>query len=73
MQRLYCWRCDQETPMLDEDEFAAVVALRRGVDLQPMLEEYERLTGFKETNASAIWHHRLALYGPRCRQCTKPL
>ncbi len=39
----------------------------------PVLNAYERLTGFRETNPSAIWHHRLALFGPDCRACGKPL
>lgn len=58
--------------MLDEQEFAAVAALH-GMDSKPFLDEYERLTGFRETNPNAVWHHRLALYGPPCRVCSKPL
>ncbi len=40
---------------------------------QRALAEYERMTGFHETNANALWHHRLSLYGPDCRHCGKPL
>ena len=40
---------------------------------RPMLEAYERITGIQETNANAIWHHRLSLYGPACKSCGKPL
>ena len=40
---------------------------------RPCLEAYERLTGFRETNANAVMHHRLALYGPPCPACGKPL
>jgi len=39
----------------------------------PVLMEYERLTGFKETNHNAIMHHRIRLYGPPCSSCGKPL
>ncbi len=39
----------------------------------PALEEYRRLTGFAETNPNAVAHHRVALYGPPCRACGKPL
>jgi hypothetical protein len=37
------------------------------------LATYEALTGFKETNPNALYHHRLALYGPECPECGKPL
>jgi hypothetical protein len=39
---------------------------------KPVREEYERLTGFRETNHNAIMHHRIALYGPPCPKCGKP-
>jgi hypothetical protein len=41
--------------------------------LVPTCAEYERLTGFRETNPSAVMHHRLSLYGPPCTTCGKPL
>jgi rubrerythrin len=34
---------------------------------------YEEITGFPETNANALFHHRLSLYGPPCHACGKPL
>jgi hypothetical protein len=37
------------------------------------LEMYFQLTGFREENADAIWHHRLSEFGPLCRECGKPL
>ena len=40
---------------------------------RPLLDTYERLTGFRESNPNAVMHHRLALYGPPCAVCGKPL
>ncbi|MGF1628515.1 MAG: hypothetical protein ACFCUT_03520 [Kiloniellaceae bacterium] len=37
------------------------------------LERYFQITGFRETNADALWHHRLSDFGPPCRACGKPL
>lgn len=37
------------------------------------LDKYRELTGFSETNANAIWHHYVSLYGPPCVSCGKPL
>jgi hypothetical protein len=37
------------------------------------LQAYERITGFRETNPNALWHHRVALYGPPCHRCNRPL
>jgi CheY-like chemotaxis protein len=60
--------------MLEEAEFSLVASKRGGgAPGEPVLAEYERITGYKETNAAAIWHHRLALYGPPCKSCGKPL
>jgi len=80
MKLLWCWRCRMELPMLDEAEFTAVAKARvvtRGASFEetyaPFLAEYERITGFHETNPNAVWHHRLSLYGPPCKSCGKPL
>ena len=40
---------------------------------KPVRERYEAITGYHETNANAILHHRISLYGPPCVQCEKPL
>ena len=37
------------------------------------LEAYFEMTGFRETNSDAIWHHRVSIYGPPCSACGKPL
>lgn len=65
--------------MLDEDEYLFVTSLLESGhgprELRPhrMLEEYNRITGQRETNVNAVYHHRVALYGPACAHCGKPL
>jgi hypothetical protein len=65
-------------PMLDEEEYMRMIALKgHGGDLrqrlESMLAEYLRITGHRETNPNALYHHRLSLYGPPCQACGKPL
>jgi len=43
------------------------------VEYEPALDAYERLTGFRETNHLAVYHHRVSVYGPPCVHCGKPL
>jgi hypothetical protein len=33
------------------------------------LDRYFEITGFRETNADALWHHRVSLFGPPCTAC----
>ena len=84
MKLLWCWRCKMHIPMLDEDEYQLVTAKhgpKYGGNLAeriesfqgPLLREYERITGFHETNSNAVYHHRLSLYGSPCSACGKPL
>jgi hypothetical protein len=63
-----------EMPMLEESEYAHVLSKVSTMrDFSLLLVEYERITGYRETNPNAIYHHRLALYGPPCKHCGKPL
>lgn len=58
-------------PMLEDDEYSRVTSFRptveRGQSLQQrfagMLAEYEKITGFRETNPNAVLHHRLQTTG----------
>lgn len=40
---------------------------------EAVLEEYNKITGFNETNYLAIYHHRISIYGEPCGNCGKPL
>jgi hypothetical protein len=79
MKTVWCWRCKADVVMLDEDEYARVIGARRTSErslldqLRPVLLEYERITGVRETDPNAVYHHRLAGYGPPCARCGKPL
>ena len=52
------------------------VSLRAAMDEslgQSAIAKYEEITGVRETNVNAIWHHRASIYGPPCVACGKPL
>jgi hypothetical protein len=40
---------------------------------QPLLNYYNELTRWSETNPNAIMHHEIAQYGEPCAKCGKPL
>jgi hypothetical protein len=40
---------------------------------KPVFDAYERITGYRETNINAIWHHRISIYGSPCQRCGKVL
>lgn len=70
--------------MLNEQEFEVARTLysegKRNVNLgkdrearfKPLLDYYNELTGFGETEANAIMHHSIAQQGPICGNCGKP-
>jgi hypothetical protein len=72
---LYCWRCKQDIPMLDEDEWQRILPYLSGParSKKAALTLYFEMTGDRETIIAAIWHHRVSQYGPPCRACGKPL
>ena len=43
MQRVWCWRCKQEVPMLDEDEYAGIARLYSEATMAT--KEYRRTRG----------------------------
>jgi hypothetical protein len=61
-------------PMLDDDECRQVFSRNEGPNgLNAVLAEYVHVTGYRETNPAAIYHHVLSHYGPPCQHCGKPL
>ena len=68
--------------MLDEAEYAEAhrlyglnfkdLSLSKEDRFRALLDFYNNLTGFGETEPHAIMHHRLSLYGPLCENCGKP-
>jgi hypothetical protein len=69
-----------EVPMLDDQEFAHALSFKgTGTgdiwerQFGPVLAEYRRVTGFRETNINAFYHHVISLQGPPCDACGKPL
>jgi hypothetical protein len=81
---MWCWRCKMELPMLDDDEYRIANELyskgfsdrellpNRAERFKPLLDYYEQVTGWKETEPNAIMHHYISLYGTPCEKCGKP-
>jgi hypothetical protein len=40
---------------------------------KPALDKCFELTGFRESNVNALWHHRLSQHGPPCAHCGRLL
>lgn len=82
MEIKYCWRCKTEIPMLDKEEFTIASELysigfkiakaNRQERFKELLEYYNNLTGFGETEPYAIMHHSLEQIGSDCESCGKP-
>ncbi len=45
--------------------------LREAIDAlrHEACEKYFEITGFRETNPNALWHHHLSNFGPECDSC----
>jgi hypothetical protein len=71
-----------DVPMLNDEEFKKARELYksgfqninrdRAIQFKPLLDYYNNLTGFIETEPNVIMHHEVALYGPPCEKCGKP-
>lgn len=56
-----------------EEHGASLAEARKFGYGKEALERYFQITGFRETNADALWHHRWSDFGPPCKACGKPL
>ena len=71
-----------EIPMLNEKEYEIAEKLyRKGFKVperdrekrfKELLDFYNELTGFEETEPNAIMHHRISIYGTDCEKRGKP-
>lgn len=71
-----------DVPMLDKEEHSiaskfyakAFIVLKkdRQERFKELLDYYNDLTGFGETEPNAIMHHSLGQIGPDCEKCGKP-
>jgi hypothetical protein len=71
-----------DVPMLDDEEFKKAGELyslgfkdiKKSIEqrFKPLLDYYNGLTGFGETEPNAIMHHQISQYGPPCENCKKP-
>ncbi|MCY0977521.1 hypothetical protein PGH12_18675 [Chryseobacterium wangxinyae] len=46
--------------------------LMKAPNFSKLLNYYNDVTGFEETNHIAIMHHFIDMYGPDCENCEKP-
>ena len=52
-----------------ENHGATLSEALKAVRTDAVLAQFRELTGFMETNANAVWHHRRSLYGAACTRC----
>lgn len=68
-QRARTYHRAHETPI----SVSALFDFQMEKMFQPALDAYERITGFRELNHAALYHHRIVLYGEPCEHCGRPL
>lgn len=66
-------QCMKATKEFREKHNVPLDAVDSKALFKPVCDAYERMTGVKETVANAIMHHRIAQYGPPCRNCRRVL
>jgi hypothetical protein len=55
------------------EKTGASIAEAAKICAERALNKYFELTGFRESNVNALWHHRLSHHGPPCLYCGKLL
>lgn len=61
--------CARDTKEFRRKYNLPLSAIDLATRFRPMLDEYEKITGFRETNPNAVWHHCISQYGPPCANC----
>lgn len=83
MEELFCWRCQEVVPMMDEQEFEVVWQVLQeclackdipiSKRFAPVSAKYAEISGLEGVHHNVLIHHRISLYGPPCVVCNKPL
>jgi ribosomal protein L32 len=58
----------EEIKRIRKDQNCDLATAKRLVETSAC-DLYFEMTGFKETNINALWHHRLSIYGNECPKC----
>jgi hypothetical protein len=63
----------QQIKTYRETTGASLAEAKNQISGTEALEKYLEITGYRETNIDALWHHRASMFGPPCLECSKPL
>ncbi|WP_348081125.1 hypothetical protein [Mucilaginibacter sp.] len=63
---------DDEEMLIARNLYSAAFKNAHHDRFKPLLDYYNQVTGFAETNHNAVMHHIVGLYGPACEVCSKP-